>query len=176
MPEPTDEDVARTRRLAGEDRVDSPYTDEDLTERLTRLTCPERTDPFTLVYTPARPDVYGAAAEVWEEKALALIPAPGVVVPGSVRSERTSDVSITFDGSTTLGVKDAYAMMRRMARRSCTFTGGTRSVDLLPPGPGRSLSLTLATYDLWFDAVMAAERYKIAPYDEAVINRAEPRG
>lgn len=170
---PTAEDVARVRALTRETAGDPPFTDEDLTERLTRLTCPARTDPVTLAYVPERADVYAAAAEVWEEKALALLPEPGVAVGGGAKlSERTGDVSVTFSAPAEVGPRDYYAMARRMARRSCSFAS-SRSVDLSAMA-GRALTVTLVTYDAWYDAVMAS-RTGLALTDPVVVNRAEPR-
>lgn len=121
-PAPTPDDMATLRRLIGPDA----RTDEQLTPYLERHRCTV-VDETTGV-TSTTPDHYGAAAEVWEERAHA---AAATAEGRSVASRRHGDAAETYEKGS--GAKSMFAIARRLRRRSCNWKGSA-TVTVAPPG------------------------------------------
>lgn len=127
-PAPTPDDLATLRRLIGTDA----RTDEQLTPYLERHRCPV-IDPTTgEAGDETTADPYGAAAEVWEERAFAAAADSG---GQTVTSRRHGDAAETYatGGGTVSGPAAMLAIAARLRRRSCGWKGGSRTITVAPP-------------------------------------------
>ena len=157
-PAPVPDDIATLRRLIGPDA----RTDEVLTPYLERNRCTV-VDEVTGEESTT-PDHYGAAAEIWEERAYA---AAASAEGRSLTSRRHGDAAETFaEGS---GAKGMFAIARRLRRRSCNWKGAA-TVAVAPPSTFDSERLERLD-----DADYPRSLQTTEPYDRAVmVNAAEP--
>lgn len=135
VPDPTADELAQLRRLTTTDVAQ--LSDVEAARLLTEHRC----DPFARTrYQPPAPgqlyanrvnhaDVYGAAADWWEQLATAAALAGDTA---TVSSERVGDVSVTYATNARSRTGQLFAMAKRLRRQSCNRTTG-RTVSVLPP-------------------------------------------
>lgn len=160
--------IDRLRVLAAEPADTSAYSDEQLTALLEAAPCLDHTTGR--VKEPPTFDVYGVAADVWEDKALAATLA-ATDADRKVTAERNRDQSISYaDRGGKLDAQGMYALATRLRRRSCNG-GRSKTVKLGAPGPHGAEPTDGEWPEVVFDAPHPAD-----PDAAYVVNRAEPDG
>lgn len=141
-PAVTDADRARFRKLINEPTNADPYTDAQINALMQATLCvTPLVDPITrlpivdarlLGMVDVHLDLYGAAALVWEDKALAAQAGES----GIVVREQTGGNSVEYAPGTS-GSAGLWALARRMRRRSCNPSlTRAKTVTVLPPSTG----------------------------------------
>lgn len=163
-PVPSDDDFAFLRRLVGADE----RTDEQLTPYLDRHRClvvDEETGEESTT-----PDHYGAAAEVWEERAIAATATAATAGP-ALASRRHGDAAETYVTGVKAGgsPRAMFAIAARLRRRSCNWSGAS-TIAVAPPS-----DLATSRLEVLDDADVRSLHLDDRYDRGAIVNAAGPR-
>lgn len=163
-PVPSDDDLAFLRRLIGADE----RTDEELTPYLERNRCTVVDEGTGEESTT--PDHYGAAAEVWEERAIGATAAAATAGPAVV-SRRHGDAAETYATGAEVGgsPRAMFAIAARLRRRSCNWSGAS-TIAVAPPS-----DVALSRLDALDDADVRTLNLNDRYDRNAIVNAAGPR-